>query len=70
MYINKMWVKRAARTFLQAFLGYIAVNVVVLDFSDERSAVKSALIGLAVSSVASGIAAVMNLKENDTVENG
>lgn len=65
-----MWVKRAARTFLQAFLGYIAVNVVVLDFSDERSAVKSALIGLAVSSVASGIAAVMNLKENDTVENG
>lgn len=54
----KIWLKRAVRTFIQTAVGYIAVNVVTVDFS-----VKSAVIGLAVSAVAAGLAAVMNLKE-------
>lgn len=54
----KIWLKRAVRTFFQTAVGYIAVNVVTVDFT-----VKSAVIGLAVSAVAAGLAAVMNLKE-------
>ena len=55
--LKKTYVKRALRTFLQTAVGYIAVNVAATDLS-----VKSAVIGLAVSAVAAGVAAVMNLK--------
>lgn len=53
----KIWIKRAVRTFIQTAVGYVAVNVVTVDFS-----VKSAVVGLAVSAAAAGMAAVMNLK--------
>ncbi len=53
----KIWLKRAVRTFIQTAVGYIAVNVVTVDFS-----VKSAVVGFAVSTIAAGMAAVMNLK--------
>lgn len=58
----KTWVKRALRTFVQTAAGYIAVNIAAVDFS-ETSVTKTAVIGLLVSAVASGIAAVMNLRE-------
>ena len=58
-FLKKTYVKRALRTFLQTAVGYIAVNIAATDLS-----VKSAIIGLAVSAVAAGVAAVMNLKEN------
>ena len=54
----KTCIKRALRTFLQTAVGYIAINIATTDLS-----VKSAIIGLAVSAVAAGMAAVMNIKE-------
>jgi hypothetical protein len=58
----KNWTKRALRTFVQTAVGYIAVNIAAVDFS-ETSITKTAVIGLCVSAVAAGIAAVMNMKE-------
>ncbi len=57
--LKKTYVKRALRTFIQTAVGYIAVNIATTDLS-----VKSAVLGLAVSAVAAGVAAVMNVKEN------
>ncbi len=59
------WIKRTLRTFIQTAVGYAAVNAVTIDFSAEWSVMKTTLIGLAVSSVASGIAAVMNYNEKE-----
>ena len=58
-FLKKNCVKRAVRTFLQTAVGYIAVNIAATDLT-----VKSAVIGLCVSAVSAGLAAVMNLKEN------
>lgn len=57
-FLKKPYVKRALRTFLQTAVGYIAVNIAAIDLT-----VKSAVLGLAVSAVSAGLAAVMNLKE-------
>ena len=64
MYISKDGIYRALRTFIQAALAYIAVNLAVVNFSEEGEVVKNALIGLAVSAVAAGISAVMNIEVN------
>lgn len=56
-------VKRAIRTFGQAALGYVAVNVVTLDFS-ASNAVK----GFIISAIAAGISAAMNIEKNQEVE--
>ena len=67
MRITKETLRRAARTFFQAALSYILINVAIIDFSSGREVVKSALIGLGVSALAAGLAAVMNIeyKHND-----
>ena len=57
-FLKKPYVKRALRTFLQTAVGHIAVNIAAIDLT-----VKSAVLGLAVSAVSAGLAAVMNLKE-------
>lgn len=57
----KIWVKRAIRTFIQAAIGYLAVALPAVDF--EGDGLKAALIGLGVSTVSAGLAAVMNIKE-------
>lgn len=57
----KTWVKRAIRTFIQAAIGYLAVALPSVDF--EGDGLKAALVGLGVSTVSAGLAAVMNLKE-------
>lgn len=54
--------KRAARTFIQSAIAYIGVNIVVIQFNDDKEYMKSALIGLCISAIASGISAVMNLE--------
>lgn len=59
---SKETFRRAVRTFLQAALAYIAVNLVVVDFGNGREAVRTALLGLAVSAGAAGLAAAMNLE--------
>ncbi|MBQ9228666.1 MAG: hypothetical protein IJ168_07500 [Eubacterium sp.] len=68
--ISKETVRRAVRTFVQAALAYIAVNFALVDFTDSRETVRTALIGLAVSATAAGLAAAMNLegKESNDLE--
>ena len=58
--LQKTYVKRALRTFLQTAVGYIAVNIAATDLT-----VKSAVLGLAVSAISAGVAAVMNIKEEN-----
>lgn len=62
----KNWVKRAIRTFMQAAVGYLVVAVPSVDFSGEKNAIKTALVGIGVSAVAAGIAAAMNIREGET----
>ncbi len=59
----KNWVKRAVRTFFQTAVGYVSVNLVTVDFTTGSDVLKATLIGVAVSGVAAGMSAVMNLKE-------
>lgn len=66
MKITKETLRRALRTFLQAALAYITVNVAVVDFAAPKDAIKSALVGLGVSALAAGIAAAMNLEKSAT----
>ena len=62
MKFTKETAKKTIRTFIQAAVGYIAVNLAVIDFTAGKEVVKSALIGLGVAAVAAGIAAIMNLE--------
>ena len=62
-FFKKNCVKRALRTFVQTAIGYLAVNIAVVDFSADKAALKSCLVGLGVSAVSAGVSAVMNLKE-------
>lgn len=64
MKFTKETLKRALRTFFQTAIAYIAVNIAVIDFT-EKEAVKSAVIGLVVSAIAAGLAAVMNLEKKE-----
>ena len=57
----KPWIKRAIRTFLQAAVGYAAIALPAIDF--EGDGLKATLVGLGVSAVSAGLAAVMNIKE-------
>ena len=61
----KNWKKRAIRTFIQTAVGYLAVNVPMIDWSTDWSVLKTALIGLGVSTVAAGVAAVVNFLEDE-----
>lgn len=64
-FTKETW-RRALRTFLQAAVSYIAVNLCVVDFSSEGEVLTSALIGLGASALAAGIAAVMNMEKSET----
>lgn len=62
--LKKEPIRRALRTFGQATIGYVIVNVAALDFS-ASNAVK----GFIISAIAAGLAAVMNLdKEREKNE--
>ena len=65
MKFTKESLYRAMRTFIQAMLGYVAVNVVFVDFSSSREVLKTALMGLLVSAVSAGLSAVMNLEKGN-----
>ena len=62
-FLKKNCVKRALRTFVQTAIGYLAVNIAVVDFSADKASLKSCLVGLGVSAVSAGVSAVMNLKD-------
>jgi len=63
MKIKKEWLRRALRTFIQAAAGYIVAVVPNVDFTDT-SVLKTTLVGIGVSAVAAGIAALMNADLN------
>lgn len=55
---------RAARTFIQAFAGFISANAVIYFSSDlDFDGIKTALCAIITSAVAAGLAAVMNIKK-------
>ncbi len=70
--ITKNCLIRALRTFLQTAIGYVITNVALnlsgVDFSDKNM-VKNVLIGLAISALSAGAAAVMNIEKADKGEN-
>lgn len=65
--------KRTLRTFMQTAIGYLITNISLaltgIDFADG-DVLKNTLIGLAVSSLSAGAAAVMNMKIGDDNVNG
>ena len=66
---TKETLRRMGRTFIQAAVSYIAVNIAVVDFTETGEVLQSAIIGLAISALSAGIAAVMNLEEvTDIIE--
>jgi small-conductance mechanosensitive channel len=57
---------RAGRTFLQAFIGYIATNLIFnISFLSDPDVFTKWLIGLIGSAIAAGVAAVMNLPKRE-----
>lgn len=63
---SKEPVKRAVRTFVQTACSAFAVNFAALSFTDmDAKALKAALASVAAASIASGIAAAMNLNKED-----
>lgn len=65
MTCTKTTLKRAGRTFIQSALAYITVNVVYINFTDDKVSVKSAVTGLLIAAVSAGISAVMNLEKKE-----
>ena len=65
MKCTQQTINKAIRTFIQTAIGYATVNIVAIDFSAAKQVLKTALIGLGVSAVSAGIAAVMNLEEKN-----
>ena len=65
MKFTKETAKRMLRTFLQTAAGYIAVNLVAIDFTAGKDVLTSALVGLAVSATSAGLAAIMNLQKKE-----
>ena len=66
-FTKETW-RRALRTLLQVSISYIAANLFTVDFTAEGEVIKSALVGLLVSALAAGIAAVMNMEKPKTTE--
>lgn len=65
MTCTKTTLKRAGRTFIQSALAYITVNVMCINFTDDKVSVKSAVTGLLIAAVSAGISAVMNLEKKE-----
>ena len=68
MKFTKETARRALRTFIQAALAYIAVNIALIDFNSDKELIRSGLIGLAVAAFAAGLGAVMNLEKVEDEE--
>ena len=65
MTCTKTTLKRSGRTFIQSALAYITVNVMYINFTDDKVSVKSAVTGLLIAAVSAGISAVMNLEKKE-----
>ena len=65
---TKESLRRALRTFIQTALSYIAVNICVVDFTATSEVIKSTLLGVVVSAIAAGLAAIMNREQKQVEE--
>lgn len=54
---------KVAKTFIQALIAFLVVALPTVDFSQEKSALKAALLGVLASAVAAGLSAVMNIEQ-------
>ena len=63
MKFTKETLRKALRTFIQAFVAYLIVALPNVDFTVEDSVLKSTMLGLCASAIAAGLAAVMNLEK-------
>ena len=70
MKFTEQTLNRAVRTFIQAALSYMLVNIAAAGFGDSDVNMKSALVGLIVASIAAGLSAVMNLEKPEGGEDG
>lgn len=66
----KNTLRRALRTFIQTIVGYIAVNICILDFSQSKEVIKSSFVGLIISAISAAVAAVMNLNDSQELGSG
>ena len=63
--LEKTWVKRSIRTFVQAFFGTLSMQFVAVtsNMTDDTTLGKAVILSTIASAFASGVAAVMNLDE-------
>lgn len=54
---------RVAKTFIQALVAFLVVALPTVDFTQESSALKAALLSVLASAVAAGLSAVMNIEQ-------
>ncbi len=54
---------RVAKTFIQALIAFLVVALPTVDFTQDKSALKAALLGVLASAVAAGLSAVMNIEQ-------
>ena len=60
----KETIRRALRTFVQTAIGYIVTNIAILSDPEtlqNTDIFKTTIIGLIISAISAGLAAVMNL---------
>lgn len=70
---ERNWISRMLRTFIQTAIGCLAVGIPTVNFNDGWDIIKKSLIGIAITAIASGLAAAMNIydekdKSKDDVE--
>ena len=64
----KETIRRAFRTFVQTAIGYIVTNIAILSDPEtlqNTDIFKTTIIGLIISSISAGLAAVMNLPKKE-----
>lgn len=65
----KNWMKRAIRTFIQAFAGTFSTGIAVsMSNVSDMDTFQTALVSLAASGIAAGVAAVMNIKDEKSIQ--
>lgn len=63
LHINKRSTHQSGKTFIQALIAFLVVALPTIDFTQEKSALKAALLGVLASAVAAGLSAVMNIEQ-------
>lgn len=64
----KETIRRAFRTFVQTAIGYIVTNIAILSDPEtlqNTDIFKTTIIGLIISAISAGLAAVMNLPKKE-----